>query len=232
MRARPYSGGGDLRLMQELVAEAWRLEGPLVERHIGDVAWSRYHVAGREHEWRIRLWEDGGGVVACAWLFLPCTLDFQLHPLRRELLHGVVDWFEEEADGPELVTSALVDDASTVAILERRGCLRASGRVPVPGRARLRGRGAGRLFAAYCLAWLDERNRVGELEPVGTDPRFARRGLAAAVCTFALARLREHGARTAVVYARGDAAYPAPKRLYESIGFRPFTRSVTFRRGR
>jgi ribosomal protein S18 acetylase RimI-like enzyme len=87
-------------------------------------------------------------------------------------------------------------------------------------------------FAAYCLAWADEEIGVGELEPVGTDPRFARRGLAAAVCTFALVRLREHGARTAIVYARGDAAYPGPLRLYESIGFRAVMRSVTFRRTR
>ena len=29
----------------------------------------------------------------------------------------------------------------------------------------------GRL-AAYCLAWLDEANAAGELEPVGTHPEF------------------------------------------------------------
>jgi hypothetical protein len=31
----------------------------------------------------------------------------------------------------------------------------------------------GRL-AAFALGWLDAANRVGELEPVGTDPRCAR----------------------------------------------------------
>jgi ribosomal protein S18 acetylase RimI-like enzyme len=133
--------------MQERVSDAWRLEGPLVERHIGDLAWSRYHIAGREK---------------------PGTLDFQVHPRRRELLDVVLDWF----DG------------------------------------------------------------VGELEPLGTDPRFARRGLGAAVCVFALGRLRERGAGGAVVCARGDAAYPAPLRLYESVGFLAVTRSLTFRRTR
>jgi ribosomal protein S18 acetylase RimI-like enzyme len=83
-------------------------------------------------------------------------------------------------------------------------------------------------FAANCLVWLDEENRVGELEPVGTDPRFRRRGLAAAVCTYAVSQLREHGAATAVVYARGDPAYPAPRKLYESIGFRQYASSVSF----
>ena len=83
--------------------------------------------------------------------------------------------------------------------------------------------------AAYCLAWLDEENRVGELEPVGTHADFRRRGLSAAVCAFALRRLEEEGAERAIVYARGDAAYPAPKRLYESLGFRAHTRTAFYR---
>lgn len=83
--------------------------------------------------------------------------------------------------------------------------------------------------AAYCLAWLDDMNRVGELEPVGTHADFRRRGLATAVCAFALRRLAEEGATTAVVYARGDAAYPAPKRLYESLGFRAHARTIVYR---
>ena len=84
--------------------------------------------------------------------------------------------------------------------------------------------------AAYCLAWLDDRNRAGELEPVGTHAEFRRLGLASAVCTFALHRLRDEGAELAVVYARGDAAYSAPKRLYESLGFRAHARTIGYRR--
>jgi ribosomal protein S18 acetylase RimI-like enzyme len=85
-------------------------------------------------------------------------------------------------------------------------------------------------IAAYCLAWLDDENRVGELEPVGTHADFRRLGLAAAVCSFALRRLREEGANLAVVYSRGDAAYPAPKLLYQSLGFRAHARTMTLRR--
>lgn len=84
--------------------------------------------------------------------------------------------------------------------------------------------------AAYCLAWLDDENRVGELEPVGTHADFRRRGLAAAVCAFALRRLADEGATRAVVYARGDAEYAAPKLLYESLGFRVHARTVPFER--
>ena len=48
-------------------------------------------------------------------------------------------------------------------------------------------------LAAYCLAWLDDANGVGELEPVGTHPDYRRRGLASAVCLFALHRLQRGG---------------------------------------
>jgi ribosomal protein S18 acetylase RimI-like enzyme len=84
--------------------------------------------------------------------------------------------------------------------------------------------------AAYCLAWLDDENRVGELEPVGAHADFRRRGLASAVCAFALRRLAEERAAHAVVYARGDAGYSAPKTLYESLGFAQHARTVAFRR--
>jgi ribosomal protein S18 acetylase RimI-like enzyme len=84
--------------------------------------------------------------------------------------------------------------------------------------------------AAYCHAWLDDENRVGEFEPVGTLSDFRRRGLASAVCAFALRRLAEEGAATAVVYARGGESYPAPKLLYESLGFAQHARTIRFRR--
>src|SRR5947208_2518302 len=71
-------------------------------------------------------------------------------------------------------------------------------------------------FAAYCLVWPDDENRVGELEPVGVRDEFRRRGLGAAVCTFALRRWHEQGGRQAIVYCVSDEACA----LYESIGFR------------
>lgn len=83
--------------------------------------------------------------------------------------------------------------------------------------------------ASYCLAWLDDVNRVGELEPVGTHADFRRRGLARAVSAFALKRLLEERAELTVVYARGDSAYTAPKLLYESLGFAQHSRTVSFR---
>lgn len=91
----------------------------------------------------------------------------------------------------------------------------------------------GRLVA-YCLAWLDERHRVGELEPVGTDAAFRRLGLAKAACLDAMHMhaLRAAGAEQAIVYARGDAAYPGPISLYHGLGFEPYARTLTFTRPR
>jgi ribosomal protein S18 acetylase RimI-like enzyme len=78
-------------------------------------------------------------------------------------------------------------------------------------------------FAAYCLAWLDPENRVGELEPVGTHPDHRRRGLASAVCRFTHHRLRKEGAEVAIVYSLAGSDATA---LYESIGMREHARSL------
>jgi predicted N-acetyltransferase YhbS len=84
--------------------------------------------------------------------------------------------------------------------------------------------------AAYTLAWLDEGNRVGQFEPVGTHADHQRLGLGRAVNLFALHRLREEGAALALVACRGDAAYPIPCKLYESVGFRELSRYIAYRR--
>jgi ribosomal protein S18 acetylase RimI-like enzyme len=81
-------------------------------------------------------------------------------------------------------------------------------------------------FAAYCLLWPDDENRVGELEPVGVREDFRRRGLGAAVCTFALRRWHEEGGRQAIVYCVSDEACG----LYESIGFRRHATLVGYSR--
>jgi ribosomal protein S18 acetylase RimI-like enzyme len=81
-------------------------------------------------------------------------------------------------------------------------------------------------FAAYVLAWPDETNGVGLFEPVGTRAEFRRRGLGAAVCTFALSRLYDEGLRQAIVLCESDEA----SALYQSVGFRRHAMSVTYAR--
>jgi ribosomal protein S18 acetylase RimI-like enzyme len=81
-------------------------------------------------------------------------------------------------------------------------------------------------FAAYCLCWPDDENGVGELEPVGVRTEFRRRGLGAAVCTFALRRLYEEGGRQAIVYCATEPACA----LYQSLGFRIHASLVEYSR--
>ena len=83
-------------------------------------------------------------------------------------------------------------------------------------------------WRAYALAWLDEGSASGLLEPVGTDPAFRRQGHGTAACVAALHRLRDAGARTVVVHGATDAAYPAPRALYRSLGFVAVDRHVRY----
>jgi predicted N-acetyltransferase YhbS len=89
--------------------------------------------------------------------------------------------------------------------------------------------GSGELVAS-ALVWLDESTGAGLVEPVGCVPAHRGRGLAGAVTLAALHRLRDLGGRVAVVSPRGDADYPGPRRLYQSLGFRPTARTVTWKR--
>jgi ribosomal protein S18 acetylase RimI-like enzyme len=272
------------RRMQALVSELWRLEGPNVESHVGDVAWMRFQHAGREGEWRIRLWEEAGEPVAWAWIRGPATLGHEIHPRHRDgaLHEELLDWFEAETAEGALRVSSLTTDGERTAFLRGRGYdiepaarafayhFRELNEIPdpvLPAGYRVRTVEPADLEArvelhrivwepsrvtvesfsklqtvwpyradldcvvqapngslvAYCLAWLDDANRVGELEPVGTHPDHRRRGLASAVCRFALHRLREEGAERAIVYSLVDSEATA---LYESIGLREHARSL------
>jgi ribosomal protein S18 acetylase RimI-like enzyme len=81
-------------------------------------------------------------------------------------------------------------------------------------------------FASYVLVWADDENGVGLFEPVGTRAEFRRRGLGAAVCTFALRRMYEEGLGEAIVLCETDAACS----LYESVGFRRHATHVLYSR--
>lgn len=81
---------------------------------------------------------------------------------------------------------------------------------------------------SFCLVWLDDRNRVAVLEPVGTAPGHRQRGLASAAILAALRTAREHGAVSARVCARGDDGDPAARTTYEAAGFHRYARNLTF----
>ncbi|MFD8495501.1 GNAT family N-acetyltransferase [Amycolatopsis sp. NPDC059657] len=282
---RRYAGPEDLRAMQSLTERIWTLRSYC---HIGDQAWERTHIAGREAEWPTALWEDDGQVVAWGWVFLPGGMHFIVDPARPGLADEVLRWFDEVAETNERSITLLDKETHLIAALERQGYQREDSPVyndymrrplddlpdpVVPQGFRVRhvqpedlsrrvavhhaawhpskvteesyrtamntwpyrstldwvAEAEDGTFAASCLIWLDERNRVGELEPVGTDPRFRRRGLARAVCLAALHALRDAGADQAVVYpVRGLAKAAAAAPLYENLGFAGYGRTVTY----
>lgn len=78
-------------------------------------------------------------------------------------------------------------------------------------------------LAGSALCWFDPVYTYGEFEPVGTAPDHRGAGVGAALLRSGLQRLRDAGATDAVVGARADPAYPAPRRLYRSVGFADLT---------
>jgi ribosomal protein S18 acetylase RimI-like enzyme len=228
--ARDYAGDDDLRRMQALVAERRRRLGRLAATHVGDLAWWMYRHTDKLAEARIRLWLEDGDAAAFGWLWTRRReLDFTVHPERGELAGEVLAWAGADADR----TWALDSDRSMVEAILAAGYERDDRRwyehhvreledeVEPPALPR------DGSFAAFCLGWLDDENRAGLLEPVGTHPDHRRLGLASAVCLATLRSLRQHGACSAVVLSDGGSAATA---LYEKIGMRVVARHVAFRR--
>jgi GNAT superfamily N-acetyltransferase len=93
--------------MQSLQQELWRLEGPRVQTHVGDLAWW-----GHRRSPRRRLWLDGARCVAWAWLTPPSMLDHEVHPDHRggAIHRELVEWFEREAEAAPLTAYALEGD--------------------------------------------------------------------------------------------------------------------------
>jgi ribosomal protein S18 acetylase RimI-like enzyme len=263
--------------LQEVVMASWRIEKPLVETHIGDLAWW-----SREPDARRNVWHDGRTPIAWGWIS-GGELEFHVRADRRGagLEEEVLAWFGGD------VAWALDTDASKRAALEAAGftpragagfhhLVRGLADLPepvIPDGYRLRhvtdtdvtrrvavqraafastmtdekyervraawpyrdeldvvAEAPDGSLAAFCLAWLDEENAAGELEPVGTHSEHQRRGLATAASLEALRRLRDHGADTCVVYAVERPDYPAPLALYTSLGFASRARHVRFDR--
>ncbi|MEZ0071164.1 GNAT family N-acetyltransferase [Planotetraspora sp. GP83] len=83
-------------------------------------------------------------------------------------------------------------------------------------------------IAAFTVYWIDEVNRTGHFEPVGTHPDFQRRRLARAAMVHAMRRMRALGMTVATV--NHDAGNLPARRLYESLGFVRRHETYGFRR--
>lgn len=85
-------------------------------------------------------------------------------------------------------------------------------------------------IAAFTVAWVDARNRIGHFEPVGTHRDFQRRGLARAAMAYALHGMRSEGITRATV--NHNAENLAAKKLYEGLGFTKVHETYGYRRPR
>jgi ribosomal protein S18 acetylase RimI-like enzyme len=102
--------------MQELALEVRRLKGLRAPWHVGDIAWGLRQHAGREREWRIRLWERDSRVVGWSWLRTDSgKLDLDVHPDHVDLLDELL----AEPDAREAF--AFEDDAELRAALANHG---------------------------------------------------------------------------------------------------------------
>ncbi|WP_079173263.1 GNAT family N-acetyltransferase [Streptomyces monashensis] len=81
-------------------------------------------------------------------------------------------------------------------------------------------------MAASTVMWLDEANRTGEFEPVGTHPDYRRLGLGRAMLLRGMHLARAAGAGHMTVACPGAPGHPAARGLYYGVGFRPFSRDV------
>ena len=82
--------------------------------------------------------------------------------------------------------------------------------------------------ASYCIIWMDELNKSGLFEPVGTHPNFQGKGLGKGLLFEGLRRLQVEGMREASVCA--ESTNPAAIHLYEAVGFQKVKKLLTFKK--
>jgi len=86
--------------------------------------------------------------------------------------------------------------------------------------AELDGRTVGFVVVVHHLESQDEPDSA-EIEMLAVDPEHQRRGIADALIAHALDRMREAGARLAVVGTGGDPGHAPARAAYEKAGFTP-----------
>ena len=71
-------------------------------------------------------------------------------------------------------------------------------------------------FVAYAV---NDEDYTGEVELLAVHPAYQNRGIGTQLNTFALDRLKESGARLAVVGTGGDPGHAPARRSYEKAGY-------------
>jgi len=83
-------------------------------------------------------------------------------------------------------------------------------------------------FASFCYLMLDEKNKIGMFEDVGTHPDFQRKGFGRALLYAGLGRLKAQGMVT--TYMPYNSSLEAASALYNLVGFRVGYRHIQYTR--
>ncbi|GIG64144.1 hypothetical protein [Phytomonospora endophytica] len=89
--------------------------------HLGDMGWSYHSITGAAEGRRIKVWEDGGEVVAFAWLDLPGHVDLLVDPARPEYAAEALAWSDTEAREGKRTATALETETHLIAAFEAAG---------------------------------------------------------------------------------------------------------------
>lgn len=128
-----------LRLMQGLAQEVTARRCALLnaDATVGELAW----VWAKDFDalrpcWRHRFWFAGGRLAAWGWVYLPhqvarsdgsalavkdANLTWQAHPERAELLHEILDWYDEVAGDADRLLTVQAADEPAQAIVAAHG---------------------------------------------------------------------------------------------------------------
>lgn len=74
----------------------------------------------------------------------------------------------------------------------------------------------------YLVLHLNHDSKVGEIVYLVVDPDFHKQGIATALNTFALAKMKDAGMKIATVSTGGDISHAPARQAYEKVGFKPF----------
>lgn len=132
-------GPPELRLMQGLAQQVTALQPELLnaDATVGELAW----VWSKDFDalspfWRHRLWLIDGKLAAWGWVHLPyriprgdgtfreasaANLIWQTHPDQPELLHEILDWYDEAAGGVDQLLTIQSADSAAQAIIPEHG---------------------------------------------------------------------------------------------------------------
>jgi len=113
----------DVRVMQTLAQEVFRLRPDVVDLTMGELAYQgAMGSTDSTDESSYRIWKRGRRVVACAIFWPPGLLEWQVHPDHPEVLDEALDWFESVIDPTaELNVQARDGDHDAQRRVEERG---------------------------------------------------------------------------------------------------------------